>query len=247
MTEHFFIVGAQRSGTTYLYQLLDEHPEIQMNKPARPEPKFFLKEGSEQRVDEYLATYFAGNGAPLRGDKSTSYIESGAAAQRIARCFPDAKILFMLRDPVDRAISNYWFSVANKFENRSLEEALREDQVDNRSFDSTAVSMSPFAYLERGRYAECIDLYSPCFRRQQMKILVLEHFVGNLDAVKDLCEFLGVSRDFIPRTLDEKVNESPTGVPDPSPELERFLRSYFREANQRLSARYGVDTAAWKA
>ena len=54
MTNHFFIVGAQRCGTTYLYNLLDEHPEIEMAKPVKPEPKFFMKDDLfEKGLDFY--------------------------------------------------------------------------------------------------------------------------------------------------------------------------------------------------
>ena len=58
MTEHFFIIGAQRSGTTYLYHLLDEHPEICMARPLRPEPKFFLKNELYARGLEYYETCY---------------------------------------------------------------------------------------------------------------------------------------------------------------------------------------------
>ncbi len=86
-SEHFFIVGAQRSGTTYLYRTLDEHPEIEMAKPVRPEPKFFLQgDLSAYTHDDYLGLFFGNKaGAKLRGEKSTSYIESEHAARQISR------------------------------------------------------------------------------------------------------------------------------------------------------------------
>ena len=98
MYDHFFIAGAQRSGTTYLYYVLAEHPDIEMAQPVRPEPKFFLTDALFERgLAYYHEQFFPGKpGARLRGEKSTSYMESEKAAQRISRSFPDARIVFML-------------------------------------------------------------------------------------------------------------------------------------------------------
>jgi hypothetical protein len=84
MTEHFFIIGAQRTGTTYLYHLLAEHPEIEMAQPLKPEPKYFLIDSLfAQGLETYQTRYFSGkSGVWLRGEKSTSYIESEKAAER---------------------------------------------------------------------------------------------------------------------------------------------------------------------
>src|SRR5690606_13316093 len=139
-----FIVGAQRCGTTYLYKLLDEHPEVEMAKPARPEPKFFLKDGSENQRDHYINTYFSNQNTLLLGEKSTSYIESRRAAERIATCFPDAIIIFLLRNPVSRAISNYWMSVDNELEDQPIS-VLLDDSMESRP--SQGLSVSPFRYL----------------------------------------------------------------------------------------------------
>lgn len=247
MTRHFFIVGAQRSGSTYLYQILDEHPEIEMNKPVRPEPKFFLQEDSDKRVDEYVSTFFSStNGIPLRGDKSASYIESKGAAQRISKCFPDAKILVILRDPVDRAISNYWFTVANKLETKSVEEALLSPELVSRKFEKDVVSVSPYDYHKRGRYVEYLDMYSDYFAPEQLRIVVFEKFLKNRAAIQDLYEFLGVKRDFIPSSIDEKVNEREIGdVPTPK-KVTDFLTEVFRESNEQLATRYGVDISGWR-
>src|SRR5712691_8572726 len=108
--DHFVIVGAQRCGTTYLYRLLDEHPEIEMAKPLRPEPKFFLDDDRfPLGLSYYESQFFSEAGPRVRGEKSTSYIESDVAAQRIKATLPGAPMVAVLRDPVERAISNYRF------------------------------------------------------------------------------------------------------------------------------------------
>ena len=91
-----FIVGAQRSGTSYLYKILDSHPSVELAKPIKPEPKFFLKKKLFALGKEYyLSRYFDTNNNKnvYFGEKSTSYIERPEAAKRIYNFFPDAKVI----------------------------------------------------------------------------------------------------------------------------------------------------------
>ncbi len=127
MTERFFIVGGQRCGTTYLYHLLAGHPEIEMAVPVRPEPKFFLDDALyEKGLDHYERTFFAGKpGSKIKGEKSTSYLEYEKVAARISSAFPDASILVVVRNPVERAMSHWRFSTQNGVESVSMEEAFR--------------------------------------------------------------------------------------------------------------------------
>ena len=85
MSNRFFcIIGAQRSGSTYLYQVLDEHPEITMARPLRPEPKFFLDVAAWKKGREhYLARHFSdASPSAILGEKSTSYYERPVVAPR---------------------------------------------------------------------------------------------------------------------------------------------------------------------
>src|SRR5580704_17324805 len=93
---HFIIGGAPRSGTTWLYQLLDRHPQIYMAKPVKPEPKFFLRDDLyEKGLTHYSQTWFSA--APkgrILGEKTTNYLESALAARRIAESLPETKLVF---------------------------------------------------------------------------------------------------------------------------------------------------------
>jgi hypothetical protein len=111
--DYFFVIGAQRSGTTYLYHLLDSHPEIEMAKPVKPEPKFFLLDDVyAEGFEAYEQTFYdAQSDAKVRGEKSTSYIEYEKVAERMMATLPPAKVVCIVRDPIERAISNYWFYV----------------------------------------------------------------------------------------------------------------------------------------
>jgi hypothetical protein len=235
MTRYLLVVGAQRCGTTYLYQVLDEHPEIAMARPARPEPKFFLDvEKCRKGLAWYEATYFAGTEAvPVHGEKSTSYMESPEAASRAAGMIPGADALVMLRDPIDRAISNWRFSTASGLEYRPLQEALAENLERPQPWDRSKTSVSPFAYLERGRYVHYLTPWQRFFPGR-LHVLFLEEFAGNADAVGRMYRAIDVDPAFRPPSLGATVNaaEPPASGIDAS--LAQRLLDYFKESNDRL-------------
>ena len=249
MFEHLFVVGAQRAGTTYLYHLLAEHPEIEMASPVRPEPKFFLLDASFRRGLSYYESTFFGTKADawLRGEKSTSYMESEKAARRIAECFPSARVLFILRDPIERAISNYWFSVSNGLETMPMSDAFLHENERVLMHAQARVSVSPYAYLRRGLYVDYISMYERLFPPSNMKILLHEEFVGSITLAQELYAFLGVAPGFIPSAFHQVFNKGEKGDSTLAPDLEDYLMQYFAESNERLATRYDMNLAEWRS
>lgn len=247
MTEHFFIVGAQRSGTTYLYSLLASHPEIEMAKPLRPEPKFFLKDTLfANGLVYYEQHFFSGKtGAWLRGEKSTSYLESVKAAYRIAQCFPKTKIIVVLRNPIERAISNYWFSVNSGLENMPIEQAFQCEGQRVSHYDREHISVSPYAYLARGRYIDYIAYYEQFFPAEHIKLIIFEQFAGLIEPVQAFYSFLGVDSNYIPPTLHQKKNVGNKPNTFLSPELRVYLEEYFAEPNKRLAQKFNLNLDTW--
>lgn len=244
MAEHFVIAGAQRSATSWLYDMLDHHPRITMARPLRPEPKYFLRDGPDDAA-AYRGEFFAGARGGVLGEKSTSYIEHPSAAMRIARCLPGARVVFMLRDPVERAISNWRFSVANGLEPLPLDEALEAEPRRIAAGDAPGVSVSPFAYVARGRYAEFLAPWRAAFPGDRMKLLVTEATVGDADAMRGLCMWLGVDGDVPLGDLSVPVNASPAGG-DVPPAVRDRLRDAFAASNETLAAEYGLDIGRWQ-
>ncbi len=239
----FFIAGAQRCGTSYLYRLFENHPEVFMAQPLRPEPKFFLLDDEYQRgMDYYFERYFEGaEGKPLWGEKSTSYLESEKAGRRIQRHFPDASILLILRNPVYRALSNYYFSVANGLETRELRAAL----MDGATLPELrrSVSVSPFHYLERGCYARYIERYR-CIFGPRLHVLIAERVVGSLAAAQELYALLGIDTGHQPEI--GKADEDSTGVDYAgAPDVVEYLREYYQGHNRQLEAMLGEDLGVW--
>jgi len=232
--QQFFIVGAQRSGTTYLYDILDQHPEICMAKPVRPEPKFFLnKKLDEINLDEYYQTYYQQCcESKVLGEKSTSYYENESVAKILYASCPNAKIIFCLRNPVKRALSNYQFSVDNGLETRTLEEVFIENKsIKNFNFST---SVNPFNYLGRGEYAKYIKMYQKYFPKNQIKVLIFEELVNNESEIKKLYDFLEVDSNFIPSNIEKVVNAS-SKKDSVNENVVLKIQEYYKSHNEELS------------
>ena len=238
--EHFVVAGAQRCGTTYLYRLLDEHPEIEMAKPLRPEPKFFLDEAACARgLEFYEELFFTDPRSRVRGEKSTSYLESELVAARIMALLPEALVVVVLRDPVPRALSNYFFSVSHGSEDLPLADALRASASGERPWDTERFSVSPYAYLPRGRYVDYLERYARHVPREQLHVVMFEELVAGERAIAALYDRLGVEAGYRPGGLGEAVNTSERDDEPLEPALMTWLRSYYREPDRRLEVFLG--------
>lgn len=249
MAEHFFIIGAQRSGSTYLYNVLDAHHAVFMAKPVRPEPKYFLgPDSAAAGYSTYRQTYFEQAGeASWLGEKSTSYIERVDAAQRIAQTIPDARILVILRDPVERAISNYHFTRGYGLEPLDFESALAEEvrRLDEGLVEN--VSVSPYAYCQRGRYVDYLERWAGLFDVDRMAVLVAESFIGNASAIAALYRWLGVDDRMLPADITTPVNAGRReGAPAIADNVRNRLAAEFRPWNERLAERFGLDLSSWR-
>jgi hypothetical protein len=240
LTRHLLVIGAQRCGTTYLQSLLEAHPEITMARPARPEPKVFLAEASVERGRDWYQRTFFGHATDERllGEKSTSYIEVPEAADRAWQVLgDDTLILALLRDPVARAVSNWRFSTDNGLEQRPLETALRENLDHAAEWDSASTSVSPFAYLERGRYEQHLEPWFAVFPTTA-RVVFLQDLLDRDEALGTLYRQLDVDPDFRPATR-ERLNESTEPISSLPEDLLHALRTYFHDHDLALSSRLG--------
>jgi sulfotransferase family protein len=240
VTGHLLVVGAQRCGTTYLQSVLDAHPDITMARPSRPEPKVFCDpEASARGAEWYRQTYFAHRGSEqLLGEKSTSYLEDAAAPGRAAAMLGSAHVVAVLRDPVERAVSNWRFSTQNGLETRPLETALRENLAGETPWDRSRTSVSPFAYLERGRYIDYLAPWMAAFP-ETTHVVFLRELLEDEMALERLWKALGVDPGAAPEQPVDAVNQSEGDMPALSDELWGTLESYFEASDRELSARLG--------
>jgi hypothetical protein len=152
---------------------------------------------------EYQALYAAGAGRARRGDCSTAYLFSRRAAEEIAACCPDARILVMVRDPVTRAISEYRMRRAIGSARGPLAAEIEEELA--AIARNAPVHHGARLYLRAGFYAEQIERFRRAFGPENVMILVFERFIrdqqGHVDAV---CDFLGIARR--PLAGEERAN-----------------------------------------
>lgn len=219
-----------------------------MAKPARPEPKHFLaREHRDGDRSGYERRYFdTDSTAKVRGEKSTSYLCSEVAARRIHACYPDAKIVIVLREPVARALSNHRFSTAHGFETLSAWEAFEREDERRDAYDASAVSVSPFAYQQRSRYIDSVRVYEQVFGRRSLCILLYEQVIASIAPLQRLYRFLDVDPAFSAPRRAEVVNAAPAGTSRLTDAQRDVLRERFRPANEELAERYGLDLSCWE-
>jgi len=242
----FLVIGVMKGGTTSLFQYLAKHPQI--NPPFRKEIKFFdlhYKQGlTWYRAHFPLKTRMT-NGS-VTGEATPYYIFHPLAAGRIANDIPNAKLIAILRNPVDRAYSHYNHMVRVGREALSFEDALEKE--DERLFQedekiTTDPTYSPFKHLHysykaRGRYIEQIEKWLKFFPRDQMLFLSSEELYANpLVVYGKATEFLKLPA-WCPK--DFKVfNQGAYG--DLPASSRQHLAGYFEPYNQRLYQTIGID------
>ena len=211
---NFFLLGAAKSGTTSIAQYLDQHPEIFVAKPK--EPNFFAFEpeskphcegpASAERLYELLLKYSvtsttdylklfesAGQEVAL-GEASVRYLYESRSAARIAAFAPDAKLIVVLRDPVDRLHSHYHMNVRKHIEPEELSAALQaEDERVRQGWGWD------WHYRRVGMYARQLQEYLRHFQRSQLLVL----FHADLQSeprkvIRQIFQHLNVSDDFQP-------------------------------------------------
>ena len=189
---NLFIIGAQKCGTSSLQSYLDLHPEIAMTLTGQGELPFFsLDKHWRKGIDWYTAQF---RDAPVRGEKSVSYTYwpfHPFVPERIKDFAPDARFIYLVRDPIDRAVAGWLYHQRHGGEQRSLDEAFT--YLD----DNVHVAIS--------RYATQLERYLAFFPSERFLVLDqhdLRH--DRLATLQEAFRFLGVDQKFSdPRFEDE--------------------------------------------
>jgi hypothetical protein len=206
----FLIVGAPRSGTTFMFDYLGAHPRIYAS--PRKEPHFFatdLDSGSYldslsfmRDRDAYLALFDGARSDQLAGEASTWYLYSKAAADNIHAANPDMRIIAMLRDPVHMLYSLHGRRLYGGSEDLAdFGEALaaEDDRRQGRRIPPRARNLTALFYREVGRYGEQLERYLDTFGREQVHVVIFDDFIAApADAYRAVLEFLDVDPDFRP-------------------------------------------------
>jgi len=188
---NFLICGAQKSGTTTLYKILKKHPQIFMSR--KKELHFFTLE-FDKGVDWYKKKFIEATNGKYKaiGEASPSYMYLENAPERIYSIIPNAKLIFILRNPVDRANSHYWMSIKKLRHSRGFEKALEfEDNVLKNCDIETKRQTS---YKDRGKYSIQIKRFMEFFPDDQMLFLDFDQLTKNPSVVfNKIYDFLEVN------------------------------------------------------
>jgi len=195
MPQHldFFVIGAQRSGTTTLCDVLRQHPRLYL--PAVKEVQYFTVEDFRQRGPRFLEPYYRDAGADRRRGLADVQLLAHADAPRLLRDhYPDARHVAILRDPAERAHSAYWFA-----RNRGLdpaptfEDALRRERAGDLGGEWERAHLT---HLAHGRYATQLGRYVERFGADRVYVLLTDDLWDDARAaVGGLFRWLGVDDD----------------------------------------------------
>ena len=221
---NLFVIGVNKAGTSWLHYLLDHHPDVFMADAK--ELYYFGDEGPEgerpKTLEEYHRHFPFGEDYQYFGDATVMYYKSPATADEIQAYSPDAKLLAIVRDPIQRLLSQFRY-------NKQL--GLIDEAV------SLSEALPNRDYLVRtSHYEETLPAYTERFGAEQFKIVSLEAGRADPDAFwTDLLDFLGLPNAARPKT--ENQPENPTGSPAFRAVYRstvRPLRRYFPQAYRWL-------------
>ena len=236
---NFIIIGAQKGGTTSLYTYLTQHPQVA--PAAQKEIHYFdlqFDKGAEWYYSQFPSS--AERGYKVTGEASPYYIFHPHVPQRIYQLCPEVKLIILLRNPVDRAISHYHHEIKIKCESLSFQEAIASEP-ERLKGEIAKILASPtyysyehqhHTYLSRGIYADQLPAWMKLFPKSQLLILKSEDLYTNPCGIyNSVLEFLGLP----PHQLEIYEKHNATQYPPVSEIVYEQLRAYYRSPNQRLA------------
>ncbi len=247
----FIIIGSQKAGTTSLYAYLSQHPQL---VPSYKKEVHFFDGGLKPSVDTfmkgkpwYLAHF------PLRKNINNSqqvfeasplYIFNPLAPQRIANLVPNIKIIALLRNPTERAISHYFHEKRMGRELLAISAALKKEEsrlkpvIEAKDYKSEI--FIHYSYKSRGLYKKQLERYFKLFSEDQILVIDSEEFFDKPDTcLKRVFEFVEVDSEFkVPDITPKNVANNKSGV---ASYVYDDLDSFFMPHNQKLYEMLGVN------
>jgi hypothetical protein len=232
----FVIIGTQRGGTTSLYRYLTDHPDV---GPALRKEVHFFDRHYQRGMNWYLAHFPTRDEIPVVGEASPNYLLHPDVPERARRDVPHAKFIALLRNPVDRAYSQYQMNVRRGIESLTFEDAIdKERERLNRCDDPASPTWRHYSYVKRGLYREQLERWMSVFPREQFLIIKSEDFYRSPErVVRQTLTYLGL-RSWSPAQF--KAYHL-TEYPDMDPATREHLAEYFAPHNEQLYTLLGRD------
>ena len=241
----FIIIGGAKCGTTSLYELLIQHPDIY---PALWKEVHFFDKNYGRGMNWYKANFpsklqkffrRASGKKFLTGEATPYYLFHPLSPEYISKNLPDVKLIVLLRNPIDRAYSHYNMEKRMNQESETFEEAIRleeerlndEEEKILKTPSYNSFNHQVFSYLARGKYILQLKKWNKFFPKEKLLILQTEFFESNTnDVLKEIHKFLGIDHHELQSTKKYNVGKYSTM----KEETRQFLRDYFEPFNKDL-------------
>lgn len=239
----FLVIGAQKSGSTSLFNYLSLHPQV---LPAVQKEIFYFN-NEYSRGENWYRQFFPlrsmlRRGGALTGEASTTYLNSPECAIRVRELIPDAKLIAVLRDPVERAISHYFHRRRTGRETRSLEDVFCPKFFCALQADSPLPAEDKL-YFERGLYADHLCGWLEVFPSAQLKVVKAEDMFKDVNLILNhLHDYLGLKSHSLEQHRTFNPGQDKSHVPS---SIRDDLRCAYSEANLKLVELLGSDFT-WK-
>jgi hypothetical protein len=230
----FLGLGTQKGGTTSLHQGLCSHEQIYL--PKCKEVHYF--DLNYERTSDWYGNHFQkASTEQLCGEITPYYLYHPKAPRRINKLLPKAKLIILLRDPVERTISHYFHARKRGFEHLCPKKAI--DAEKSRLKDGNAYSMQKHSYVSRSKYLEQLIRYEELFPRRQLLIAKSETLFTNPKAMwEEITDFLEIKLMRIPEHA-QKANTGNRADTEISKELRLTLKKELKETAKGVRRKYG--------
>jgi hypothetical protein len=203
MKPNFLIIGAPRSGTTSLFHYLRAHPGV---FTARGKELHFFDLEWDRGWDWYQRCFAGVRGESAVGEATPSYMCDSVAIERIAKHLPDARLIAILRDPVDRAYSHYWLNRSRGRERMSFIDAVRAEPA-RRATDDKKMRFW-YSYVDQGRYLPQLLRVADRFSPDRLFVALFDDLLLDpRDLFIRLAQFLDIDASTVPDVVGSRVNE----------------------------------------
>jgi len=237
---NFLVIGAMKAGTTSLHHYLAQHPDVFML--PQKETNFFAQESAlclrDRTVtgkEEYAELFSGATSERVVGETSPAYLCVPDAPRRIAAMIPHAKLIAVLRNPIERAFSHFVMRRRQGKETRtSFDEVIAVDDLDPMR-----------SYKSRGFYGQHLSRYFEHFPREQIKVFLYEDLERDpMTIVQQILRFLDVDPQFVP-DMSERHNVNPPAEEKFTENARQQLRELYREDIERTQSLIGKDLSNW--
>jgi hypothetical protein len=238
----FLGIGAQKCGTSLLYEQLKEVEEIYL--PKTKELHFFDKhENYVKGLPWYLSFFRDAKPDQLKGEITPAYLYFQEVPCRIRQSFQEKsnnlKFIVILRNPIDRAYSHYWMEYKRNNESLKFEYAIIKELI----YKKKHLQHHVLSYLDRGFYSEQILHWFKFFKRVQFKFIIFEEFITEQNRIlNEILEFLGIDKKYT--FINKLVFKN--HYPPMDEKLRKFLQEIYAEEINALENLLNINLDIWR-